>query len=255
MMPRLAEILLRKAITLSLVLACGSAWTAGCIQTGQGANAGGTGIGGTGTMAKGTGIGGTGIQLGVVRNESRLAGRVISSQGEIQAELNGAARALASGDTVCVGDKITTSASASVKLRMADGMVVTLRPQTLLKIEKFTYGGTAKDASVLALDKGACRIVTGNIGKQNPDNDQLQTPNATIGIRDADHETAVILPGNDKGYPAGTYDKVNHGATFIGTIQGDITIHPEQAGYSASKRSQPILLQDIPGLFSGDADQ
>ena len=249
MRPRPTE-MLRRLTLLALLALCGNAWASDCAYSGHEARAGGTGIGGTGTMAQGTGIGGTGIQLGVFRSDIALAGNVLAIEGEVRAEINGNGRALAKGDPVCTGDKITTSASSSLRLQMADGGLLTLRPQTQLRIEKFAYRGTNKDNSLLVLDKGACRIVTGNIGKQHPENDLLRTPHATIGIREADHEAAVILPQENKDYPAGTYDKVNHGAAFLSTAQGEVSIHPDQAGFSAG--GMPTLLQEIPAFYRAE---
>lgn len=207
-------------------------------------------MGGTGAMAKGTGIGGTGIKLGVYINEMQLAGNVIASQGTVEAESKGSSRSLANGDPVCVGDTITTSQSASAQIRMADGGLVAIRPQTQLKIEKFAYRGSSKDNSLLLLTRGACRIVTGNIGKQYPENDLLKTPAATIGVREADHEVAVISPGKGGSYPSGTYDKVNHGTTFLRTDKGKLAIRPDEAGFAADTGEMPTLLRAIPDFYN-----
>lgn len=248
MSPRRTEFLLRAAVLGTLLLG-GNAWAADCAYSHHEAQAGGTGMGGTGTMAQGTGMGGTGIQLGVFRNEMPLAGNVIASAGEVQAEINGNTRTLAKGDPVCTGDKISTTASASVQIQMTDGTLLTLRPQTELRIEKFAYRGTPKDNRLLALDKGACRIVSGNIGKQNPENDLLKTPHATVSMRDADHEAAVIPPGDSKAYSAGTYDKVNHGTAFLSTARGEVSIHPGQAAFTAGTDTPPTLLRNIPAFY------
>ena len=247
------DLLLRGIILLGgLVASCGSAWAVSgdCAYTNSATDSGGTGMGGTGDVAEGTGIGGTGIRLGVYINEMQLAGNVVISQGAVEAQRNGHARILAKGDPVCAGDTLITSLSGSVQIRMADGGLIAVRPQTQLKIEKFVYRGTDKDSSLLILTKGACRIITGKIGKRYPQNDIIKTPAATIGVHEADHEVAVVLPADSTGYPSGTYDKVNHGFTSIRTEKGEVDIHLNQAGFAADIGELPILLNEIPSFYN-----
>ena len=251
--------LLRALVLLGVLVApCGSAWAASgsCSYAGPGAGIGDTGMGGTGTGGtgdvadEGTGTGGTGIRLGVYITEMQVVGNVTVSQGTVEARSNGRTRTLAKGDSVCVGETIMTAKSASVQIMMVDEGLISLRPQTQLKIEKFVYSGTSKDKSLLNLLKGACRIVTGKIGKQYPQNVVIKTPTAIIGDRGADHEAAVILQGDREGYLSGTYDKVNSGATFIRTEMGEVEIHSNQAGFAAGAGEQPTLLPEIPGFYN-----
>ena len=81
----------------------------------------------------------------------------------------------------------------------------------------------------------------------------IRTPNATIGVRGTDHEATVILTGDNRGYPAGTYDKVNQGITFIRTDKGEIDIHPDQAGFAANMVEMPALLKEIPEFYKNDS--
>lgn len=241
----------------ALVTSFGSVWAASssCTYTASGSGIGGTGIsgtgaGGTGIVAKGTGIGGTGIRPGGEMGELQLAGNVIFSRGPVEAQSNGRSRLLAKGDAVCVGETIVTPQSGMVQIRMADDGLIGVRPQTQLKIEKFVYGGTNKDFSLLALLKGSSRFVTGKLGKLYPQNDLVRTPTATIGVRGTDHEATVILPGDSGGYPSGTYDKVNQGITFIRTDKGEIDIHPNQVGLAVDTGEMPILLKDMPDFYN-----
>jgi len=239
------------ALLASVALSCGNVWAASgnCKYSDDSADTSGTGMGGTGDMAKGTGIGGTGIRLGVYLNETRFVGNVSISQGTVEAQSEGRSRFLAKGDPVCAGDTIITSQTSLVQIKMADGGSLTLRPQTQLKIEKFVYGGTSKDGSLIALHKGACRIVSGKTGHRYPLNVLLKTPTATIGAHGADHEATVILPGDSGGQTAGTYDKVNTGTSSIKTEMGEVDIQPNQVGFAASNDELPSLLEEIPGFY------
>lgn len=210
---------------------------------------GGTGMGGTGVIAKGTGIGGTGIRPEVEKGGMQLAGNVTFSRGTVEAQSKGRSRLLAQGGQICVGETIVTSQSGMVQIRMTDDGLIEIRPQTQLEIKQFVYSGTNKDSSLFALFKGASRFVTGKIGKAYPQNDLIETKTATIGVRGTDHEATVILPGDSKGYPSGTYDKVNQGITFIRTEKGEIDIHPNQVGLAVSAAEVPTLLREIPDFY------
>src|SRR5512135_2069193 len=150
------DLLCLRALVLlgGMAASCAGAWAApdSCIYANpdSGTSGGGTGMGGTGIVAKGTGMGGTGVnpELG------QVAGNVIFSQGSVAAQYNGRSRLLARGGSICVGETIVTPQSGSVQIRMADDELITVRPRTQLKIEKFVYGGTKKDSIMLALFQG-----------------------------------------------------------------------------------------------------
>ncbi len=252
---------LLRLIVLSgaLVISNGNAWAAannctynksviGFDNTGIG----GTGMGGTGVIAKGTGMGGTGIKPEAEQGEMQLAGNVTFSQGTVEAQSKGRSRLLVQGGQICVGETIVTAQSGMVRIRMTDYGLIEVRPQTQLEIKQFVYRGTNKDNSLFALLQGTSRFVTGNIGKLNPQNDIIKTPSATIGVRGTDHEATVILPGDSKGYPAGTYDKVNQGITFIRTEKGEIDIHPNQVGLAVNTEEIPVLLNETPDFYNAN---
>jgi hypothetical protein len=241
MKSRKIELKLHRLILLGAIAAfSGSAWA---VENGCSYAASGTGIGGTGMVARSTGIGGTGA----------IAGKVILSQGSAEAQSNGRKRLLAKGDPVCVGETIVTSRSGAVEIRMTDEGLVSVRPETQLKIEQFAYAGSSRDISIISLLRGAGRFVTGKLGKLYPQNDLIKTPTATIGVRGTDHEAMVILPGDSSSYRSGTYDKVNQGITFIRTDRGEIDIHPNQVGLAVDTEEMPVLLKNIPEFYGHGA--
>lgn len=193
-------------------------------------------------------MGGTGVTP-EAKDSLRQAGNVIASVGTVTAQSQGRSRNLTKGDPVCVGETITTSQSASAEIRMADEGLIAIRPQTKLKIEKYAFSGTDKDGSFLSVLKGACRVITGKIGKQHPENDLIKTPTVLIGIRGTDHEVAVVLPGEKSAYPSGTYDKVNQGVTFIRSERGEVDIHSGQVGFAAGTEDLPTILKTIPAFY------
>jgi hypothetical protein len=102
----------------------------------------------------------------------------------------GRLRAVAKGDAVNEGDVILTAASASAQLRMMDGAVVAVRPESELKIDQYRFAGRedGSELAVMALVKGGFRTITGLIGRTNKEKYRINTITATIGIRGTDHE-------------------------------------------------------------------
>ncbi len=239
---RTDHLLLPLLLAAALAAPAANAWGAQrtCTYT-SALETGGTGMGGTGAIARGTGMGGTG--------SPQIAGNVIASEGAVEARSGGLSRRLAQGDAVCVGETLVTAQAATVQVRMTDEGLVALSPQTALAIRKFVYKGTREDSSVMALLEGTSRIVTGKIGKRYPQNDIVETPDGVIGVRGTDHEATVLLRDTG-GHPAGTYDKVNSGVTFIRTAKGEIDLHANQAGFAALGGAAPMVLKEIPDFSS-----
>jgi hypothetical protein len=199
-------------------------------------------------------MGGTGVipdDLPVLR----IAGTVTSSKGVVEALFKNKKRVIAEGDSICVGETIQTAQDSETEIRMTDSGTLSVRSNTQLKIERYEFVGANTDNSWFDLIKGASRIVTGKIGKSNPQNDIIHTPNAVVGVRGTDHEVTVILASDASGMDAGTYDKVNSGITFIRTEKGEVEIHPNQIGYASSITEIPSILLDEPKFFHSHAGE
>ena len=80
------------------------------------------------------------------------------------------------------GDTLVTGRGASVQLRMIDGALVAIRPDSRLKIETYQYSGRedGKERGALALAHGGFRTLTGAIGSVNKDRLVVSSPSATI---------------------------------------------------------------------------
>jgi hypothetical protein len=178
------------------------------------------------------------------------AGRVEESQGDARIYDSAKTMRLARiGEVVYEGDSIVTGVDGEVHLAMEDEGQIAVRPNTRMRIAKYKAEGGSSDTSLIALVQGALRSVTGWIGKYNPKGYAIRTPTATIGVRGTDHETMVIEQGSHEG-EAGTYDKVNHGATLLSTEHGKTEVRPNQAGFvSLSGKSKPRVLPSIPASF------
>jgi hypothetical protein len=178
------------------------------------------------------------------------AGRVEESQGDARIYDSAKTMRLARiGEVVYEGDSIVTGVDGEVHLAMEDEGQIAVRPNTRMRIAKYKAEGGSSDTSLIALVQGALRSVTGWIGKYNPKGYAIRTPTATIGVRGTDHETMVIEQGSHEG-EAGTYDKVNHGATLLSTQHGKTEVRPNQAGFvSLSGKAKPRVLPSVPTFF------
>jgi hypothetical protein len=194
-----------------------------------------------------------------------IAGRVEYVHGKVQlTSATGVTHAIRKGDAVNEGDTLVSEQTASAQIRMEDGGMVAMRPDTKLRIDLFSFDGQqdGTERSFFSVVKGGFRAITGEIGKKNKANYRITTPAATIGIRGTDHETFVVTPDSAMATtaPVGTYNKVNLGETSMTTPKGTLFVLPNQMGFVGGAdqmpRLQPINLNIFtattqPGLQDG----
>lgn len=107
----------------------------------------------------------------------RLQGTVALQRGEQRLPV-------AAGTAVQVGDRLVTGADGTVGLTMADDTLLTAGPGSTLVISEFRFNSTTNEGSLLAtLLKGTLHVVTGLIARQTPQNVNVQTRNAVMGVR------------------------------------------------------------------------
>ncbi len=178
------------------------------------------------------------------------AGQVqfVSGSAQLTTEA-GKTRLLRKGDPVNEGDTLSTAPAAALQVKMRDGGIVAMRPDSRVRIDSFKFTGKqdGTEQSNFSLLKGGFRAITGLIGRINKQNYRVNTPTATIGIRGTDHEIFVVLPGSPLAAvaPAGAYDKVNTGETVMANEKGEVFIKPNQMGFAAAGQApqlQPLNL-------------
>jgi len=155
------------------------------------------------------------------------------------------------GDPIHEGDTIDATKDASAQIKMQDGGLIAIRPNTTLKIDSFKFNGKedGSENSFISLFKGGFRALTGLIGRVNKKNYRITTPAATIGIRGTDHEI-FFAPADLPGVPAGAYNKVNIGETSLTTNAGTIHIKPNQMGYAGGMNQLPLLQPVNTNIFT-----
>lgn len=86
------------------------------------------------------------------------------------------------------GETLATEKQSGVQVRFIDGAIISLRENTILKIDDYRYKPEEKkENSALSLLKGGFRTISGGIGKEKY---KVTTNMATIGIRGTHYEAA-----------------------------------------------------------------
>lgn len=122
-------------------------------------------------------------------------GQIAGMRGDVKVDR--AAKSLKAhiGMALQKGDRLTTAANASAQLIFHDDTVITLGKNSDFRVEDFDYAG-AKPTAKFSAVKGALKVMTGQIAKTAPQNFELKSRTATIGIRGT-HFLGVIEPDGD----------------------------------------------------------
>ena len=203
--------------------------------------------------AKGLGAGLMVIALLGAAGEGRAATAGIFQfvAGEVRVGVEGSERAARKGTLLNVGDTIATARNATAQVKMGDGAIVLVQPDSRVTVAAYRFDGRedGTERVVFRLEQGGFRSVTGAIGNTHKNTYRIETPVAQMGVRGTDHESYYFPPGSDAGR-AGAYNKVNVGLTFIRTAAGEVVIAPNQVGFVASGQDVPSLLPSLPGFFN-----
>jgi len=184
------------------------------------------------------------------------AGVVQFAAGDVKVvSAGGGERVARKGAPVSVGDTFLTAPGALAQLKMGDGAIVVVQPESRLTVAEFHYTGVEDGTEKVRyrLDRGGFRAVTGAIGRTNKKNYLIETPVAHMGVRGTDHESYYFPatgPVAGDGAKPGAYNKVNTGRTYIRTGAGEVEIDPNQVGFVASAGDVPVILPSVPGFFN-----
>jgi ferric-dicitrate binding protein FerR (iron transport regulator) len=91
------------------------------------------------------------------------------------------------GDALGAVDRIVTGPDSSASVVLRDDTTLVVGPSSRLDLKEFHFDGTTHEGGMLvSLLRGSMRMITGLIGKTNPDAVRVETQTATIGIRGTD---------------------------------------------------------------------
>lgn len=85
---------------------------------------------------------------------------------------------------ISLGDQVITADKSSIGLILDDDTVLSLGPNSTIFLEDFLFDPAGSKLSFAAkMVKGTFSFITGQIAKLAPKNVNLQTPDATLGVR------------------------------------------------------------------------
>jgi hypothetical protein len=116
------------------------------------------------------------------------AGVLKSVRGEVSLRnAKGIARPARAGEQVLPTDRIVTGADAAASLVLRDGTVMVLGPVSQLDLKAFQFDAvTHKGNLLVSLLQGSMRMLTGLLGKTEPEAVRIDTGSAYVGIRGTD---------------------------------------------------------------------
>jgi hypothetical protein len=165
-------------------------------------------------------------------------------------KIDGSSRIISQFSEVENGDTLATEKDSFARLKFTDGGEVTLRPNSVFKVEGYAFEETApqKDSFLVGLLKGGLRTVTGLVGKRgNRDAYRMQTATATIGIRGTYYALLTCKADCPAGMKDGTYAKVLEGIISLKNPFGEIECNTGQTCYSPPD-GPPVVLPEDPGV-------
>lgn len=112
------------------------------------------------------------------------AGQIKVSRGAAWIERGGTKLPARVGARVRETDVIATGADGSLGITFADDSLLSIGPNTVLVIERFTFDPTTQRGSFeSSLRTGTLSAVSGKLTRQSPDAMKVRTPSAVLGVR------------------------------------------------------------------------
>ncbi len=206
--------------------------------------------------------------LATTATQANDAGSVLFSKGSVTAQRD-AVVALAKGDSVESSDTITTGDASRAQLLMIDGAKIAIRPNSVIRIDEYSYAAAAAtvveetdDKSVISLVKGGFRTITGAIGEEDRSNYEVRTPVGVLGIRGTNF--AILLCGGDcnwapnvnPGEPIedGLYIGVTGGVIEFRAQGGNIVVRAGEYAFIPIGARAPERLNAPPPVLIDDND-
>jgi hypothetical protein len=96
-------------------------------------------------------------------------------------------RTAVSGDGIQINQRISTGKKGAASITLKDGTVLTIGPNSTMDLSQFEFNTTTHNGNfLLDLVQGSVRVVTGLLGKANPEKFKVKTPTSVVGVRGTD---------------------------------------------------------------------
>lgn len=191
-------------------------------------------------------------------------------RGTVEVESNGVVRTPVAGESMLLGDRVRTEAQSGLQILLLDESVFTIGESNDLVIDRFIYDPDRSSGAIaIQATQGFFRFVSGRIGAVAPQNIELGTPSATIGVRgtsvdiivgqaaiDLARELGLIEPGATVDDPSVAIFVILRGPTVsyggitqrgrvtVATPAGSVNVRREGFGvfvpFAGAPPSQPV---------------
>lgn len=124
------------------------------------------------------------------------------------------------------GDRIRTGRDGRVLLRFADGAQMSIQGGSEFRVDSYVFDQD-RQRSFFELIKGSIRVISGRIGKRDPQDWRLTTPTATIGIRGTEFtvdQTVCPASGCTDGQVPGLRVAVIAGRVAVTNLAGTVEV-------------------------------
>lgn len=193
----------------------------------------------------------------VTPDPQEIIGKVVIQSGNMVAENRGSSRKLNRTASILKGDTLKTAGNTRSQIRMKDGALIAISPNTELRIENYAYNGSedGTERSVINLIKGGFRTITGAIGHVNKQNYQVKTSVATIGIRGTHYGLMLCEGGSCQNNPDmgnlndGLYGGVVDGSVVADNASGQFAFNNDQYFHIQSQQMPPVETLLPPPVF------
>lgn len=136
------------------------------------------------------------------------------------------------GAAILPGDTIQTGSNGHVHIRFTDGALVSVRPNSVFRIQEFHYNPDQPSQSTVrfTLETGEVRSISGNAAQAARERFRLNTPLVAIGVKGTDFLTQTS--------PRATRVTVNQGAIVMAPL--DTTCLVSGLGACAGPRAREL---------------
>jgi hypothetical protein len=189
-------------------------------------------------------------------NEGRkVVARVVWINGTFNAAGPGGTRAreLKKDSKIYMNDTLTTDSNSQAQNVFTDESNMAFRADTKFYINEYNYSPKEKAGSgstgkyIMDLVAGGFRTVTGLVAKNNPNDYQVNTPVATIGVRGTEY-SAIYKDGK-------LFIKRYKGEPCLSGAKQTVCMDNKNIYGMADQNSAPSTSnKDIDGLFSDDVE-
>ena len=178
------------------------------------------------------------------------AGKVIYVIGKVLVvNESGEESRIKRSDELNQGDTVITNERSQLQIRMDDGTLLAIRPNSKFKVDEYVYQDNVEtDKTHYRLLKGTFRSITGAIGKKKKSSFVVITPVGTIGIRGTDF-TARLCDSDCGDSTDGLYVGVMQGAVVLENDSGELYVIPGDFGFIQDQSMEPVQLDEAPGAL------